>query len=68
MKYKITYSKDAGEDLFEIVSWYKYNGGRNVAKNIHSKIKSKISKLKDMPGIGKPARIQSTKPRVVFLE
>jgi toxin ParE1/3/4 len=57
MKYKINWSKDAGEEFIEIISWYKYNAGKNIAKKIHSKINSRIKKLKDMPGIGKSVQI-----------
>jgi toxin ParE1/3/4 len=32
MKYKIIWSEDAGEDLIEIISWYKNNIGKNAAK------------------------------------
>jgi toxin ParE1/3/4 len=57
MKYKINWSKDAGEKLIEIISWYKYNAGKNVAQRIYSTINIQIKKLKDMPGIGKPVQI-----------
>jgi toxin ParE1/3/4 len=57
MKYKIIWSKDAGEEIIEIISWYKYNAGKNIAQNIYTKIKSQIRKLKDMPGIGKQVQI-----------
>jgi toxin ParE1/3/4 len=57
MKYRIIWSKDAGEEFIEIISWYKYNVGKNVAKAIYSKINSKIKKLKDMSGIGKQVQI-----------
>jgi toxin ParE1/3/4 len=57
MKYKIIWSKDAGEEFVEIISWYKYTVGKNVAKNIYSKINSQIKKLKDMPGIGKQVQL-----------
>jgi toxin ParE1/3/4 len=57
MKYKLNWSKDAGEEFIEIISWYKYNVGKNIAKKIHSKISSRIKKLKEMPGIGKPVQI-----------
>ncbi|AEF82886.1 type II toxin-antitoxin system RelE/ParE family toxin [Leadbettera azotonutricia] len=53
MKYKISWSKDAGEELIEIISWYKYNVGINVARKISTKINSQVKKLKDMPRIGR---------------
>jgi toxin ParE1/3/4 len=57
MKYKIIWSKDAGEEFIEIVSWYKYKAGKNVAQRIYSKINSQVKKLKDMPGLGKQVQI-----------
>jgi toxin ParE1/3/4 len=57
MKYKIIWSKDAGDEFTEIISWYKYTAGKNVAQKIYAKINSPIKKLKDSPGIGKPAQI-----------
>jgi toxin ParE1/3/4 len=57
MKYKINWSKDAGEEFIEIISWYKHNVGKNAAQKIYSKINSQIEKLKDMPGIGKAVQI-----------
>jgi toxin ParE1/3/4 len=57
MEYKINWSKDAGEEFIEIISWYKYNVGKNIAQKIYSKINVQIKKLKDMPGIGKTVQI-----------
>jgi toxin ParE1/3/4 len=57
MRYKIIWSKDAGEEFVEIISWYKYNTGKNVAQKIYTKINSQIKKLKDMPENGKRAQI-----------
>jgi toxin ParE1/3/4 len=57
MKYKINWSRDAGEEFIDIISWYKYNAGKNVARKLYSKINSQIKKLKDMPGIGKQVQI-----------
>jgi toxin ParE1/3/4 len=57
MNYEITWSKDAGEEFVEIISWYKYNVGKNTAQKIYTKINSQIRKLKDMPGIGKQVQI-----------
>jgi hypothetical protein len=34
MKYKINWSKDAGEEFIEILSWYKYNAGKNIDQKI----------------------------------
>jgi toxin ParE1/3/4 len=57
MKYKIAWSKDAGEEFSEIILWYKYNVGVNIARKTYVKISTQIKKLKDMPGIGKPVQI-----------
>jgi toxin ParE1/3/4 len=57
MKYKIIWSKDAGDEFAEIISWYKYTAGKNVAQRIYTKINSQIKKLKDFPGIRKQAQI-----------
>jgi toxin ParE1/3/4 len=57
MKYKIIWSKDAGEEIVEIISWYKYNVGKNIAQKIYAKINSQIKKLKDMPGTGKKVQL-----------
>ncbi|MDR1972637.1 MAG: type II toxin-antitoxin system RelE/ParE family toxin [Treponema sp.] len=57
MKYKINWSKDAGEEFIEIVSWYKYTYGKSVAQKIYLKIKSQVKNLKDMPGMGKSVQI-----------
>jgi toxin ParE1/3/4 len=57
MKYKIIWSKDAGEELIEIITWYKYNAGKNTAQKIYSRINAQIKRLKDMPGIRKPVQL-----------
>ncbi|MFP3091415.1 type II toxin-antitoxin system RelE/ParE family toxin [Treponema sp. TIM-1] len=57
MKYNIIWSKDAGEEFIEIISWYKYNAGKTVAQKTYAKINSQIKKLKDMPGMGKQVQI-----------
>ncbi|MDR1277726.1 MAG: type II toxin-antitoxin system RelE/ParE family toxin [Treponema sp.] len=57
MKYKIIWSKDAGDEFIEIISWYKYNAGKNTAQRIYAKINSQIKKLKDMPGMGKQVQV-----------
>ena len=40
----IIWSKDAGDELFEIISFIKYNTGRITAKNIYEKINKEIKK------------------------
>ncbi|GHV86520.1 hypothetical protein AGMMS50230_21280 [Spirochaetia bacterium] len=42
MRCKIIWSQDAGEELLEIVSWYKYNVGVNVARKTYTKINTKL--------------------------
>jgi toxin ParE1/3/4 len=52
MAYKIVWSKDAGDELIEIVSYYKDRAGKNIAKNIHIRIRTKVKKLLDGPKMG----------------
>jgi toxin ParE1/3/4 len=40
----IIWSKDAGDELFEIISFIKYNTGNITAKNINEKINNEIKK------------------------
>jgi toxin ParE1/3/4 len=41
----IIWSKDAGDELFEIISFIKYNSGKITTKNIYEKINSEIKKV-----------------------
>jgi plasmid stabilization system protein ParE len=52
MAYKIVWSEDAGDELVETVSYYKARAGKNIAKNIHIRIKNKVKKLLDGPKMG----------------
>jgi toxin ParE1/3/4 len=52
MAYKTVWSNDAGNELVEIVSYYKDKAGKNIAKNIHARIKNKVKKLLNGPKMG----------------
>jgi toxin ParE1/3/4 len=41
----IIWSKDAGDELFEIISFIKYNTGKIAARNIYEKINNEIKKI-----------------------
>jgi toxin ParE1/3/4 len=58
MAYEIVWSKDAGDELVEIVSYYKDRTGKNIAKNIHARIKNKVKKLLDGPKMGTSSLIK----------
>ena len=40
----IIWSEDAGDELFEIISFIKYNTGKITAKNIYQKINNEVKK------------------------
>ena len=40
----IIWSEDAGDELFEIISFIKYNTGKITAKKIYEKINSEVEK------------------------
>ena len=40
----IIWSKDAGDELSEIISFIKYNSGKMIANNIYDKINKEIEK------------------------
>ena len=40
----IIWSKDAGDELFEIISFIKYNSGKIIANNIYEKINKEVEK------------------------
>ena len=50
MKTKIIWSKDAGNELTEIISYIKNNSGKIIAKNIHKKIMEKINNVSENAG------------------
>ena len=41
---EIIWSKDAGDELFEIISFIKYNSGKIIASNIYDKISREVEK------------------------
>ena len=41
----IIWSKDAGDELFEIISFIKYNTGKMTAENIYEKINNEVIKV-----------------------
>jgi toxin ParE1/3/4 len=43
MKHKIIWSKDAGDELLEIILYIKKNSGKVIAENIYSKIMDKVN-------------------------
>jgi toxin ParE1/3/4 len=45
----IIWSKDAGDELFEIISYIKYNTGKITAKKIYEKINNEIKKASKNP-------------------
>lgn len=49
MKYKIIWSRDAKEDLLDIITYIKENTGSNTARVIYNKIQSKIEKIAQFP-------------------
>ena len=40
----IIWSQDAGDELFEIISFIKYNSGKIIANNIYDKINKEVEK------------------------
>ena len=49
MKYEIIWSKDAGDELAEIVSYIKYNTGKMNAEKIYTKIIKEVDKISENP-------------------
>ena len=47
MKCRIIWSKDAGDELIEIISYIKYNTGKITAKKIHQKIINEIKRVSE---------------------
>jgi toxin ParE1/3/4 len=47
MKCEIIWSKDAGDELFEIVSYIKYNTGRITAGKVYSKIMNGVKRASE---------------------
>jgi toxin ParE1/3/4 len=49
MKHEIIWSKDAGDELIEIISYIKYNTGKITAEKIYSKIINEINRVSENP-------------------
>ena len=49
MKHKIIWSKDAGDELFDIISYIKYNTGNITAKKINDKIMHEVERISENP-------------------
>ncbi|MCL1814702.1 MAG: type II toxin-antitoxin system RelE/ParE family toxin [Treponema sp.] len=49
MKHKIIWSKDAGDELAEIISYIKYNTGKMTAEKIYIKIIKEVDKISENP-------------------
>ena len=49
MKHEIIWSKDAGDELAEIVSYIKYNTGKMTAEKIYTKIIKEVDKISENP-------------------
>jgi len=49
MKYEIIWSKDAGDELVDIISYIKYNTGNITAKKINDKIMNEVERISENP-------------------
>jgi toxin ParE1/3/4 len=49
MKHEIIWSKDAGDELTEIISYIKYNTGKMTAEKIYRKIINKVNQISENP-------------------
>ena len=49
MKHEIIWSKDAGDELVEIISYIKYNTGNITAKKINEKIMNEAERISENP-------------------
>jgi toxin ParE1/3/4 len=47
MKHEIIWSKDAGDELAEIISYIKYNTGKITAEKIYLKIMNEIKRVSE---------------------
>lgn len=52
MNNEIIWTKDASDDLYDIISFIKQNSGLSIAKNIYSKFKTKVDNLIIFPELG----------------
>lgn len=49
MKYDVIWSKDAGNELLEIISYIKYNTGKITAEKIYTKILNEVNRISKNP-------------------
>ncbi|MCL2763753.1 MAG: type II toxin-antitoxin system RelE/ParE family toxin [Treponema sp.] len=49
MKHEIIWSKDAGDELVDIISYVKYNTGNITAKKINDKIMNEVEQISENP-------------------
>ena len=49
MKHEIIWSKDAGDELAEIISYIKYNTGKMTAEKIYTKIINRVKQASENP-------------------
>ena len=49
MKYEIIWSKDAGDELVEIISFIKNSTGKMTAEKIYAKIIKEVDKISENP-------------------
>ena len=49
MKYEIIWSKDAGDELAEIISFIKYNTGKITARKVYSRIMNEVKRVSENP-------------------
>ena len=47
MKHEIIWSKDAGDELIEIISYIKYNTGKITAEKIYNKIINEVNRVSE---------------------
>jgi len=49
----IQWSKDAGDDLMEIISFIAERSGKKVARGIYSRIKENVESIREFPATGR---------------
>jgi toxin ParE1/3/4 len=49
VKYDVIWSKDAGNELIEIISYIKYNTGKITAEKIYTKILNEVNRISKNP-------------------
>lgn len=52
MSFKVIWSEDASLDLLDIISYIKIHSGKGIAKEIYTRIKSKVDHIVDFPKAG----------------